>query len=183
MSRFTPSRQFWWTAGTVLMIAGTPLTGSAQAVSPRSSQPAEPIGAIVGGLLGAGAGIVGGALMGYALECGGNTCRGDFGGYAGAVTGLLVGEALLLPIGVHLGNGGRGDLGKDIGVSVGVAAATLLLSAPADDEVILELGIIAQFALTVWAERSTGERAGRNVRVETRRFSNGRKGIGLNLTF
>ena len=180
IQRFSSLRQVLWAWVAILAVTSSPAALVAQSPT-RSPQPVEPIGAIVGGALGASIGIVGGAFMGYAFACGGNSCTGDFEGFGAAVLGIVVGEALLLPLGVHIGNGSAGNLAKDVGVSLGVGAATILLGA--ENSSILTLGLLAQFGLTVWAERAAGARATREVMIEPRGFANGRTGVGLSIRY
>lgn len=165
----------------LLLLASVALASTVSAQSNRA-QPREPIGAIVGGVLGAGIGLTAGALMGYEMACS-SGCPGDFAGYGAALTGALVGEALFLPLGTHLGNGTAGNLALDVGVSVGMAAGAILLTASAESSGMLTLGALAQIGMTVWSERSSARRKGPEVQVQTRGFSNGRLGVGLEIRY
>ena len=162
-------------------VAALIVTGPLLAQTPsRPPQPRDPVGAIVGGLLGAGLGLFGGTLLGYEAACGGRNCY-DFDGFGEALVGALVGEVLLMPVGVHIGNRGAGNLAKDLGVSFAVGAGVLLLAAVADSPEFLLVGAIGQIGLTVWAERSAGRK--REISVGARVLSGGRTGVGLMIQY
>jgi hypothetical protein len=77
---------------------------------------------------------------------------------AGALIGFVVGEAILLPVGVHLGNARKGTFLADLGVSIlgGMAAigAAVLTNSTAG----YVLGTVGQLAITVAVERSAATR-------------------------
>ena len=77
-----------------------------------------------GGIVGGAAGLVGGYLATP------EAWRGSEYAPTGAIIGAVLGEALLLPLGVHLANEGRGDYRRSALISVGIAGAGLLLAVP-----------------------------------------------------
>jgi hypothetical protein len=163
----------------LLLLAAALGRSSLAAQDPPFPQPRHPTGAVLGGILGAGIGAFGGVLAGYAVGCRGDRCPGDLDFLGPAIVGLNLGEALLLPVGVHLGNRTAGNLGTDVAVSLGMGVATMLLAVPTESGVILAVGGLAQFGLTVWAERAAGSRAGRTAEFRAFRLAGGRSGIGL----
>lgn len=83
----------------------------------------------LGGIAGGGLGLFGGAALGYAIETGLTGCEGgDWCGILGAFGGGLVGELVMLPLGVHLANGRRGSYGWTAAASLLAAAAGGLAS-------------------------------------------------------
>lgn len=164
---------------TVATLTLAPTTTAGQ--STMSAQPAQPIGAIVGGVLGAGAGFVGGALIGVGIGCDGG-CR-EFEGLGYAVVGGVVGEVLFLPVGAHLGNGSSGNLARDVGVSLALGAGTLLLSGALESSALGWLGLVAQIGITVRTERVAGARRGAEVRIQSRALPDRRVGLGLQVRF
>ncbi len=108
----------------------------------------------VGGLVGGAAGFFGGALAGSRIEestgCGfGLEDCGLFGGFLGA----FVGETLLLPLGVHIANGGRGNLAESYLAAVLIAGAGLGLSAASDRVEPMLLVPVAQLVTSILIER------------------------------
>jgi hypothetical protein len=99
--------------------------GRAPLPAPQASQtesararPEYP-GMVAGGLLGV---AIGGGVV-YLLA------RGSTGDIGADVAAAAAGGAVAIPIGVHLGNGGRGSLGPTIVASLGAGLGTLLLGA------------------------------------------------------
>lgn len=84
---------------------------------------------VLGGIAGGGPGLFGGAALGYAIETGLTGCEGgDWCGIFGAFGGGLLGELVMLPLGVHLANGRRGSYGWTFAASTLAAGAGGLLS-------------------------------------------------------
>lgn len=169
-------RQAGFTA-LIVALAAIARTGELRA---QSSQPQSPLGAAVFGVLGGGVGVIGGAIVGLAVHCG-YGCDGDFDGYGAAVAGALAGEALLLPLGVHLGNRASGNLVLDVGVSLGVGLGTVLLGVATESGAVVVIGGLTQLGLTLWTERSTGARAGRDAAFHATVLPDGRAGLGLRI--
>jgi hypothetical protein len=113
---------------------------------------------IVGGIAGGTVGMFTGALVGSALS---NERTDTI--EESAVVGLVIGETLLLPVGVHVANREQGNLLADIAVSTGIGAATILLGAFDNSGEFLLVGTAAQFVAVVATERATAKR--RNERA------------------
>lgn len=121
-----------------------------QLVDSRSSKRVSVAQPVWGGLLGATVGFFGGAFVGAAVSGRGYDAVG------GSILGALIGEALVMPLGVHYGNRCRGDLGLDMLTSIAISAASLLIINETDaDESWLILVPIFQIGSTVAVERAT----------------------------
>jgi len=105
---------------------------------------------IWGGLLGATVGFFGGAFVGSAASG-----QRGYDAVGTAIAGAIIGEALVLPMGVHYGNRKQGNLVLDVLTSFVVVGAGLLVS---DDlDVVLFIPVV-QIAATVAVERATARR-------------------------
>jgi hypothetical protein len=109
----------------------------------------------LGGILGGGAGLFGGALAGYHLSGGGRICGDDSCGLYGGVLGAAVGEMALLPLGVHLANGRRGNYGLELLASVAIGVGGSALASDHDSNVWLIAVPVAQLISVVMIERAT----------------------------
>ncbi|HKK45289.1 MAG TPA: hypothetical protein VJ964_07200 [Balneolaceae bacterium] len=80
------------------------------------------------GFLGGIVGFVAGGELGDLIDS--KNCDEDewFCGIGGFIIGGLIGESFGIPLGVHLGNGRKGDFGKELLVSYGIASTGLALS-------------------------------------------------------
>ncbi|MBV9774726.1 MAG: hypothetical protein JO040_12290 [Gemmatimonadetes bacterium] len=131
--------------------------------APRVQAEREPgVPLLVGGGIGGGlAGLVAGAYLGYGVELGQSGCHDEeLCGLGGALLGAALGEALLLPYGVHLADRSRGSYGRTFLASFGTGAAGLLLLG-ATGEAAGELWWavpVAQIAAAVAVERRTARR-------------------------
>ena len=114
------------------------------------AHPRQPsiVAPIVGGALGAGLGAVGGVVFGASLD---RHASDDIP--VSAVLGFVVGEALVLPLGVHVGNGGRGNLLADLGASIGGGLFAIALGGAFHDGAAYLVGLGGQLGFTLWAER------------------------------
>lgn len=153
-------------------VAGDSLSPEGWSLRYDDTQPRSALPAVVGGVLGGGLGFVGGAIIGARVCL--PDCR-EFDALVGAVWGAFLGEALLLPLGVHIGNGTHGNLRADYGASSGMALVALGTGLAVSSLEILVLGIAGQIAATVWAERNTGAQSRLSVNVT----ANGRLAVGL----
>jgi hypothetical protein len=105
---------------------------------------------IGGGLLFGVGGLIGGALIGRQFE--GSPCEDCIlGGFFGA----LAGESLAIPLGVHLGNSSRGDVGPALAASLGIAAAGLGAAALSREGGVLLAIPVLQIAASIAIERHT----------------------------
>lgn len=113
------------------------------------------------GLLTGAAGLLVGGLVGAALS---GRDRDDADSWVesleGAVIGSTIGESLMLPVGVHLGNDRRGDLllSMPASLAIGVAGAALARNFDSKKKSlpILILTPIAQIVASIAIERNTG---------------------------
>lgn len=151
-------------AAALLAIASV---GGSAAQEPAPPDPADqpPVaGPVFGGVVAGLAGIIAGGYAGYGLECA-DGCPGDFGGFGGAVLGAVTGEMLLLPVGVHLGNGGRGSLAADFTASLLSGAGGMVVAALTEPDFLYVVPFI-QLTATVLAERNSARsRAERRLRI------------------
>jgi hypothetical protein len=120
------------------------------AVDPGGARPAN------GGMMalaGAG-GLVAGALAGGFVGVG---IDGDSGLDAaeGAVIGGIIGTSLLVPTAVHLANGGRGNLGRSMFVSILTGGAMLGLGVAAESGEIVIAAPFVQLVTSLLIEGDT----------------------------
>lgn len=125
------------------------------------------------GVAGGAVGLIAGGFLGFSLEMAAAGCTDDYlCGVMGTLLGGVIGEAVLLPVGVHLAAGGDGDLRRSVLYSAGIAAAGLLLTggtAAVSPELALVVlaGIpVVQLAASIGEERS-GRRRTRRTTPET----------------
>ncbi|HEX2091714.1 MAG TPA: hypothetical protein VHG28_04895 [Longimicrobiaceae bacterium] len=119
----------------------------------------------VGGVVGGTVGVFVGAVAGMYTAC---APRPDEEGcfLRGLMPGVVAGESLLLPVGVHLVNGRRGSFGLSLLASAGLGAAGWgLLEATHYNEpaapVIVTVVPLAQLAAAIAIERHTAPGPGR----------------------
>ena len=110
---------------------------------------------VVGGVLGGGVGLGLGALIGGALGGGDTLCGDDPCGFAEAIFGAIGGEVALLPLGVHLANGRRGNYGLSLLASAGIAAGGLALAGGGDHGEVLAAVPVLQIVSSILIERGT----------------------------
>jgi hypothetical protein len=113
---------------------------------------AEPVAA---GLLAGTVGFFGGGFVGAAIDKASSEGYEEWDGLYGFIIGASIGESLLLPVGVHLANGRRGNLPLALLASIGIAGTGIALAASAEDAKILVAIPIAQLVACTAIERST----------------------------
>jgi hypothetical protein len=121
-----------------------------------ASVPAMAAGGLVGGALG----LVVFGYMGALIADNQADSGEDLAALGGFVVGGTIGEALMVPLGVHLVNRRRGNYGTAALVSLGIAAGGVALALATEDQaplpgVILVAIPIAQIASSIAIERST----------------------------
>lgn len=127
---------------------------------PAPSRPAPTVQLVLGGIAGGALGLYAGAHAGYAVE--GIGVRADLwersSEYAptGLLLGAIVGETLLLPLGVHLVNGRQGKYWSSALLSGGVTAVGLLLALPTAGISLLVIPV-GQLYTSVRNERATAQ--------------------------
>lgn len=135
---------------------------ASSAPSPGPAPRAQPdlVLPILGGIAGGTLGLYGGALAGLSLN---EHDQGEWDEFGAFLTGAIVGEALLLPLGVHLGNGRRGSYANDLGIAVLAGLAGIgVLALTNGNAAGFVIGATLQLGCVVAQERSTArQRAGR----------------------
>lgn len=122
---------------------------------PNYRQPNSAEGCMAAGLLMGTIGFLGGGLVGAKIDQASSDGYEEWDGIYGFLIGAPIGESLLLPVGVHLANGRRGNLPLSMLASIGITAAGIALAASAEDAKILVAIPIAQLAACIAIERST----------------------------
>lgn len=109
-------------------------------------------GPIWGGVLGSAVGLFAGGLVGVAAAG-----QDGYGAFGGLVVGAVLGEAIVMPLGVHHGNRKQGKLGRDLFASMAISGLGLLVAQGSNaDGVVLPLALVLQIGATVATERYTG---------------------------
>lgn len=122
---------------------------------------------IAGGLLAGGLGALGGGLLGSSNV---DSPGCDFCGVGGFITGAVIGEATLTPLGVHLGNSRRGSFGLGLLTSLAVVGGALALASGTYGDELTTIAIVApilQLSACIAIERATGR--SRNIKQKNRR--------------
>jgi hypothetical protein len=103
--------------------AGEAGTGQLEQVQMAPRRPNDLRG-VAGGIVGGGAGFLGGMLVG-ASDISRRSCTGEDCGLANAILGSMIGEGVGLAVGAHYGARGRGNLALQIITSTAIGAAGL----------------------------------------------------------
>ena len=111
------------------------------------------------GLLAGAIGFFGGGFAGYGIDKMSSDYYDEWDGLWGFVIGAPIGESLLLPVGVHLANGRRGNLPLAVLASVGIAGTGIAMAASTGEAKILVAIPIAQLIACTAIERSTSRNA------------------------
>ncbi len=117
----------------------TAIVPSAVAVTPQ--QPRSIARLATGGVLLGTAGFFGGALAGAGL-CGCHEADG-YDILAAAFLGASAGAAIGIPLGIHLANDARGNLGYSLLASAAVTTAGLLVALSSDGDALTGAVVIA----------------------------------------
>lgn len=107
-----------------------------------------------GGVLGGAVGVFGGALAGAYLT--GNSCEDC--ALLGAAYGAVAGGSALLPLGVHLANGRRGNFGATLLASLATGVVGLGVSQAANSAEVMLAVPVLQIVSSVLIERATEKR-------------------------
>ena len=109
---------------------------------------------VAGGVIAGAVGLVGGGMIGYGLK----SCGTDdwFCGMGEAMIGSLIGEAVMLPYGVHLSSGRSSYAGKALLSLLAVGMGTL--AAPITGGMSLLAVPPLQLALTIASEHAAARR-------------------------
>lgn len=114
---------------------------------------------VLGGAIGWALGVVGGGFIGAGVEVRNTEHCYDWCGAAGFLLGAIVGESLLVPLGVHIANGRQGTYGKSAAASLGIAAAGLVLAPITAGVSILPIFPV-QLGVSIRRERNTARLRG-----------------------
>lgn len=109
------------------------------------------------GLLAGSIGFFAGGFIGAAIDEAGSDGYEEWDGVAGFILGAPIGESLLLPVGVHLANGRRGNFPLSLLASVAITGAGIFVAATAEEPYVLLSIPILQLAACTAIERSTGQ--------------------------
>jgi hypothetical protein len=142
---------------------GAPRLVTSDLVGIPPSHPGPLVLPILGGAVGGALGILGGGLIGLALyeEDSRDSFEfaDDLDGIVAVATGALIGEVLVLPLGVHLGNGRRGSYLHDLGISVLSGLGGLAVMAVTDGSTAgVLVGVSLHLGCVVAQERVTARR-------------------------
>lgn len=116
--------------------------------------PSTAVPMFVGGAIGGAIGLFGGGLVGFELAGGSDTCGDDPCGFAGMIVGAAIGEIIMLPLGVHVGNGKRGSYGAAFAASTAVGVGGLLLLANVDLGEAAVVVPVGQIVAAMFAEKA-----------------------------
>lgn len=106
---------------------------------------------VLGGVAGAGVGLMAGMYLGAALDQRDDDCK-DMCFGPGMLLGALGGEALGMALGVHLANGRQGNLGKNFLASAAILTAGVLATHESGGLIVAVP--VGQLAGTIAVERS-----------------------------
>lgn len=71
------------------------------------------------------------------------------------LAGAAIGESVLMPVGIHLGNGRRGNLPLGLLASAGIAGLGIAATAATAEPAFLVSAAVGQLVVGVWVERRT----------------------------
>jgi hypothetical protein len=111
-----------------------------------------------GGAMGGLTGLMAGGFLGARIELAGG-CSGEWCGFSGALLGAAIGSSIMIPVGVHLANDGRGDLSQSVAVSGFALAGGVALALLTQEEKPLLLIPLAQIIGSIAMERRTSRSA------------------------
>ena len=138
-----------------LTLAAAVIALPTYATSPEVASDWHPAGAVAGALIGGTLGFFGGGLLGSAGDC--------YEICGGLVFGALGGQALGVPLGAHLGNGGRGDLTVSLGLSVLAVGVGIVGTHATSSGHVYLAATVAQIAAVSTAEMRTSSNASLSV--------------------
>ncbi len=118
------------------------------------------IGLFWSALIGGALGYLGGGLLGYEIES--SSCNDNyedsFCGIAGFLIGASAGGALLMPLGTHIANGGRGNSGVTLLATLGATGLAWGIAAANESaEDLFVMVPLFQVATSIAVERITGK--------------------------
>lgn len=102
-------------------------------------------------------GFFAGGFVGAEIDRAGSNGYEEWDGLYGFVVGAPIGEALLLPVGVHLANNRRGNLPLSLLASIGIAGAGIFVAVAAEEPYALLTIPILQLTACTAIEQSTSQ--------------------------
>jgi hypothetical protein len=105
-----------------------------------------------GGVLGGAVGVLAGAVAGARLT--GNDCEDC--GLVGAVYGAVAGGSALLPLGVHVANGGRGNFALSLLSSLAIGGVGLAVAHESNSAAVMIPVPVLQLVSSILIERRAG---------------------------
>ncbi len=118
---------------------------------PQARPGRSPVVLALGGVLAGTAGAFGGAWIGNEITK--DACEDCF--LEGLVYGGVAGGSALLPLGVHLANGHRGNYGASLLASLGIGAVGLGLAAATNEGAFMIPVPVLQLVSSILIERRT----------------------------
>ena len=136
-----------------------PVGGAVPTLRPAASSGGTSVlGMTAGGLIGGAVGFAGGALIGATLGGGNAICGDDACGLEEAAYGAIAGQSILLPLGVHIANGRRGNYGFSLITSVVIGAAGIVVVDATNDGSPFIVVPVLQLVSSILIERATSRR-------------------------
>ncbi len=132
-----------------------PPIGREAGLRPGSSGGTSVVGMTAGGLVGGAVGFAGGALIGGILGGGNAICGDDACGLEEAAYGAVAGQSILLPLGVHIANGRRGNYGFSLITSVVIGVAGIVVVDATNDGAPFIAVPVLQLVSSILIERAT----------------------------
>jgi hypothetical protein len=126
-----------------------PATDPSRHAFPR--QQVNPALLVAGGIAGGAVGVFGGGLIGGKLRE--NDCEDC--ALEGVVYGAVAGGSALLPLGVHVANGRRGNFGLSLLSSLAIGGVGLAVALEANEAAVLIPVPVLQIVSSILIERAT----------------------------
>jgi hypothetical protein len=124
-------------------------------VEPNYSPQGSIAGPVAAGLLAGTIGLFGGGILGAEIDKASSDGYEEFDGLMGFVIGAPIGESLLMPVGVHLANGRRGNLPGAMLASMAIAGTGIAIAAATQDGKVLVAIPVAQLLACIAIERGS----------------------------
>jgi hypothetical protein len=118
---------------------------------PRARPARSPVVLALGGVLAGTAGTFGGAWIGNKITK--DACEDCF--LEGLIYGGVAGGSALLPLGVHIANGHRGNYGASLLASLGIGAAGLAVAVASQEGAVMLSVPVLQLVSSIAIERAT----------------------------
>ena len=120
---------------------------------PQTQPGRSPVVLALGGVLAGTAGTFGGAWIGNEITR--DACEDCF--LEGVIYGGVAGGSALLPLGVHLANGHRGNYGAALLASLGIGAAGLAVAVASQEGAVMLSVPVLQLISSIAIEHATAD--------------------------